>query len=72
MPIMFGDRKKMGAAAAGRVSQGKVETASDEFTLLAADIKSAVSGGSDEELAKALKAFFYACDAQPHEEGPHD
>lgn len=60
--LIFADRKKLqNAAAAGRVEDGKVETAKDEFSLLAADIKSAVSSGSDEALAKALKAFVSLC-----------
>jgi hypothetical protein len=72
MPVIFADRKKLGAAAAGRAQDGKIETASNEFSLIASEIKKAVRDGSDDDLAKALKAFFYACDARPHEEGPHE
>lgn len=72
MSLIFFDKKKAGAAVAGRSRDGKVETASDEFKLLAADIKSAVSSGSDEDLARALKAFFYLCDSKPRDEGSHE
>lgn len=69
---MLFDKKKVASVASGRASEGKIEHASDEFALLASDIKKAVNSGSDEELARALKAFFYACDAKPHEEGSHE
>lgn len=36
------------------------------------EIMAAIKEGSDMQLEDALTAFFYACDAEPHEEGPHE
>lgn len=69
--IIF-DRKKAAGAAAARSSDGEIAMSSDEFKLLSADIISAVKSGSEEDLSKALKAFYYLCDSKPHEEGPHE
>ena len=72
MPIIFRDqKKKQGAAAAA--PDGRLEHGPDgALKLLASDIRSAIQSGSDEELTKALKAFFYQCDSAPHVEGEHE
>jgi hypothetical protein len=37
----------------------------------AKEIMTAIDKRSDLQLKSALKAFFYACDAEPHDEGEH-
>ena len=53
--------------------EGDAETMSDEKALdeAAKEIMAAINDRSDLRLKSALKAFFYACDAQPHDEGEH-
>lgn len=77
MPIMFGDRKKMAAVASGGSNQQlkpEVETDDRMKTLhaLAKDAIDAMSNGSAADFARAMKAFFYECDAGPHKEGSHE
>ena len=36
------------------------------------EIMSAINDRSDLRLKSAMSAFFYACDAEPHEEGEHE
>lgn len=38
----------------------------------AREVMKAIKDGSDMALEDALTAFFYACDAEPHEEGEHE
>ena len=77
MPIIFGDRKKMAAVASGKSGKPlKPEVESDEamkiLQALAKDAIDAAQSGSASDFARALKAFFYECDSQPHREGPHE
>lgn len=61
MPIMFDDKKKMGAVASA-APDGRLERGEDSaLNLLAGDIKAAVHAGDDAALAQALKAFVSQC-----------
>lgn len=73
MPIIFGDRKKMAAVASGKSGKPmKPEVETDEsmqiLQALSQDAMDAIASGSASDFARALKAFFYQCDAMPHEE----
>ena len=54
-------------------SEGEAESMSDEHALDEAtkEVMSAINDRSDLRLKAGLKAFFYACDALPHDEGEH-
>lgn len=47
------------------------EEGGDEFEAIAGDVIAALEAKDKAGMAAALKAFFYACDAEPHEEGEH-
>jgi hypothetical protein len=77
MPIIFGDKGKIASiisAKSGKAMKPEVETDDDMQILqaLAKDAIDAVHSGSASDLARAMKAFFYHCDAMPHEEGEHE
>lgn len=44
----------------------------DEFQAIAGDVLAALESKDKDGLASALKAFFYACDAAPHDEGEQE
>ena len=77
MPIIFADRKKMAAIASGKSlieAKPEVETDADMKALqaLVLDLWDAEERKSASDYARALKAFFYICDAMPHAEGEHE
>jgi hypothetical protein len=47
------------------------DTDSNLLHLCAIELLHAIESGNTKAIADALQAAFYACDAQPHEEGPH-
>lgn len=83
--IMGGDKKKMASVIiekmgpskeknekAFEVMAGEPESEMDEGLMAGAEeVMSAMAGKDAKRLAMALKDFFYMCDEQPHEEGPH-
>ncbi len=78
--MLIFDRKKVAGSAAGRIdgssSQMKTEASiNDDDKILqsiAEDAINAAKSGSALEFMKAMKAFFYQCDALPHDEGAHE
>ena len=67
---------KIGGTTDGDEPEGEDESISNEQAMddAVSEILSAVGGsqGSAKRLKSALKAFFYACDAEPHDEGAHN
>jgi hypothetical protein len=55
-------------------AEGPAESMSNEQALDEAskEIMAAIDKRSDLQLKSALRAFFYACDAEPHDEGEHN
>lgn len=74
--IMMGDRKKHIQAILGPSSleeEGPKEPDnSAELHAIAHDIVEALHARNVPDVVDGLKAFFYACDAEPHEEGEHE
>ena len=75
--VAIGVGKKLPAKIGGSQDDGEPEgeaesidndKAKEEATK---EIMAAINDRSDLRLKSALEAFFYACDAEPHDEGEH-
>lgn len=51
--------------------EGEEEMEGTEYETVAAELILGINERKPELVAKALKAFFAMCDAEPHEEGEH-
>jgi hypothetical protein len=71
-------KKQASVIIAARKKDESTETIGEEgehppgLMAAAEDVLSAVANKDATALAGALKAAFECCDAQPHEEGPHE
>lgn len=70
MMIMM-DKKKTLNQIMGPVPTEEKKEEMGELDALSDEVLVAIEAKDPVALKDALKAFFYACDAQPHEEGEH-
>lgn len=70
------DKKKMVNLILGPKDEEMVEeegvSSSAEYHAIAHDLVEAFHARNVPDVVSALKAFFYLCDSEPHEEGPHE
>lgn len=67
--LMVSRRGKPGVAAKNEVVPGDGENPG--LISAAEDLMSAIEQKSRVDIARALRAAFEICDAEPHNEGPH-